>query len=128
MKDNMIDTPTPRTDDLDDKMEDLSPNAEKDYVLMMSHSRNLERELTAAREEVENLRHEYHGAKAMAEGFKDKIKTVTEQRDRLADKFLNLFNAVKYGNFSNGEWDHGAYDEALQSLNQPERWVKKNKE
>jgi len=120
----MNDTQTPikyTANDIADRAWDNSDDDYLAFLKMKNYALSVEAELTAAREEVENLRHEYHGAKAMADGFKDKIKTVTEQRDRLADKFLNLFNAVKYGNFSNGEWDHGAYDEALQSLNQPER-------
>ena len=44
-------------------------------------AKRLERERDEAREEIEALRHEYHGAKAMAGGFKDKIKSLTEQRD-----------------------------------------------
>ena len=56
-------------------------NGQPFEVIDTDFARKLERERDEAREEIEALRHEYHGAKAMAGGFKDKIKSLTEQRD-----------------------------------------------
>ena len=53
-------------------------------------ARKLERERDEAREEIEDLRHEYHGAKAMAGGFKDKIKSLTEQRDEAREALKHI--------------------------------------
>ena len=40
-----MNTDTPKTDALDDKLEDISPNEKSDYWLMKLHARKLEREL-----------------------------------------------------------------------------------
>lgn len=54
----------------------------------------LERERDEAREEIEALRHEYHGAKAMAGGFKDKIKSLTKERDEARESLSDWENAA----------------------------------
>ena len=74
----MSESDTPRTDDLDDKLVDLSPNSETDYSLMKSHARKLERELTAARAEIDRY-------KLASEHLNQMVNAVTEQRDRLAE-------------------------------------------
>jgi len=51
----MSESDTPRTNELDDKLVDLSPNPETDYSLMKSHARKLERELTAVTEQRDRL-------------------------------------------------------------------------
>lgn len=68
--------PTPETDAVAEKnIYGVACKVDVDFA------RKLERERDEAREEIEALRHEYHGAKAMAGGFKDKIKSLTEQRE-----------------------------------------------
>jgi chromosome segregation ATPase len=71
----MSESDTPRTDELDDKLVDLSPNPETDYSLMKSHARKLERELTAARAEIEEYAEDKSRLATMAMEFR-------EQRDR----------------------------------------------
>jgi hypothetical protein len=96
-------TPTPRTDEVENKIVDLSPSSEGNYFLMKAHARKLERELTA----------------------------VTEQRDRLAEALQLFLNRVQYNSvFMDGKLRGGTFDyrssgfddevtqayEALQSL------------
>ena len=59
-------------------------------TMTTNHYERVLRERDEAREEIEALRHEYHGAKAMAGGFKDKIKSLREQRDEAREKYDNL--------------------------------------
>ena len=62
---------------------------------IFAHCRKLEQERDEAMEEIEALRHEYHGAKAMAGGFKDKIKSLTEQRDEAREE-AHRFRSLSY--------------------------------
>ncbi len=48
-------TPTPRTDEVENKIVDLSPSSEGNYFLMKAHARKLERELTAVTEQRDRL-------------------------------------------------------------------------
>lgn len=65
-----------------------------------------EKERDEAREEIEALRHEYHGAKAMAGGFKDKIKSLTEQRDEARGHCESI---VDKANELIARWDQPAW-------------------
>jgi len=99
-------TPTPRTDEVENKIVDLSPSSEGNYFLMKAHARKLERELTA----------------------------VTEQRDRLAEALEHTMKHMRHSlncppRLTEGlhacncqmEWSYDNATEALQSLNQPKQ-------
>lgn len=86
--------PTPETDaEVDSEM--LCACYPNEYV-NADFARKLERERDEAREEIEALRHEYHGAKAMAGGFKDKIKSLTKERDEARESLENARELNKW--------------------------------
>ena len=117
----MSESDTPRTDELDDRLVDLSPNTETDYSLMKAHARKLERELNAARIEVE-------AANDLAETWKTweretgvkrdtAVKLYLEtvkQRDRLVEA-LKEIDCNKHGRNSGFEC-RAIASKALQSL------------
>ncbi len=117
-------TPTPRTDALRNKLHENinTPNIVK-YMETVLHANELERELTAAREEIENLKFICKCESESSIEAHDILKAVTEQRDRLAEA-LKKAKAV-YTPSSGGEYQTGWHDaicwvnqQALQSLNQ----------
>ena len=85
-----MNTDTPRTDDEESRIQcDLSSMKLDDwnaaYHEMKEHAQKLERELTAAREELKAVtieRDEFH---VKIEELAIKLQAVTEQRDKLAE-------------------------------------------
>jgi hypothetical protein len=51
-------TNTPKTNELDDRLFDLSPNVETDYTLMKAHARKLERERDVMKAHARKLERE----------------------------------------------------------------------
>ena len=79
----MNDTPTPRTDESDDKIADLSPNAECNYALMKAHARKLERELAAVTEQRDSYKDRFE---SLLKRYAIETHQLTEQRDRLLEQ------------------------------------------
>jgi hypothetical protein len=80
----MNDTPTPRTDEAWAAWKYLGSG------MSVHVGRELERELTAAREELAELKEEYGTWWAQKRIAIDELKEVTEQRDRLAEALSYL--------------------------------------
>ena len=93
----MNDTPTPRTD-AKQKLKDIIG----DEYVAVDFARQLERELTAAREELAELKEEYGTWWAQKRIAIDELKEVTEQRDRLAEAFQDMLNDTLTP--TNDEW------------------------
>jgi chromosome segregation ATPase len=72
---------TPRTDVIHELRKDRENLSQ--YFYMVDHARQLERELTAAREEITILKSKYADHHAEAERLTSEIRSVTEQRDGL---------------------------------------------
>ena len=130
----MNDTPTPRTD-AKQKLKDIIG----DEYVAVDFARQLERELTAAREELAELKEEYGTWWAQKRIAIDELKEVTEQRDRLAEALrqcredsVELLgernwwkNEPRLGyqkRYQETRDNVTRADEALQSLNQPTQW------
>ena len=134
----MNNTLTPKSDkNTYNKHQDNCPTS----VVPSLICRQLERELTAAREELAELKEEYGTWWAQKRIAIDELKKVTEQRDavtlRLGDTQVRMFDAERQRDRLAGGlkwiagWNHQLFDEntamqmrdkaeqALQSLNQP---------
>jgi predicted S18 family serine protease len=76
----------------------------------------LERELTAAREEIEMLGIRYAAAEMH---HTNNMQEVTEQRDRLAEAMKAADECLEMASFSKNGYTRRVIDEALQSLTNP---------
>ena len=85
-------TPTPRTDEVENKIVDLSPSSEGNYFLMKAHARKLERELTAVTEQRDAANAEFYRYYGLWDRATKQLETVTEQRDRLAEALKRIAN------------------------------------
>jgi len=127
-----MNTPTPRTDAKYESICESWENKITDFPKMTDFARTLERELTAAREEITLLKtnlkiqtnHTENAVQDRADEhieLHNQIQELTEQRDRLAAALTKIqgVGLVAVDAFDELDIIDEIVDEALQSLNQP---------